>query len=106
MFKSLDNPLDIQMYKNDFGEILTINIIEGEILEQDTLRFIIQDNSHNDIINKIVEVNDNSFEFSLTEEETKLLKEGIYRWGLKQYRDNILVDTLTANNKFKVVRGQ
>lgn len=106
MFKSLDNPLDIQMYANDFGEVLTINIVEGEILKQDILRFIIQDNSYNDIINKIVEVNDNSFEFSLTEEETKLLKEGTYKWGLKQYRDNILVDTLTANNKFKVVRGQ
>lgn len=106
MFKSLDNPLDIQMYEGDFGENLVVNIVEGEILENDILKFIIQDASHNNIINKTVEVNDNSFEFSLTKEETELLKEGTYKWGLKQYRDDILVNTLTVNNKFKVVRGQ
>lgn len=106
MFKELDEPLGIQMYEGDFGEILTINITEGEVLEEDVLKFIIQDLSHNDIISKIVEVSNNSFGFRLTKDETQLLKSGEYYWGLKQYRDDLLVDTLTANNKFKVIRGQ
>lgn len=106
MFIELDEPLGVGMYQGDFGEVLPINITEGEILEGDVLRFIIQDLAHNDIINKIVEVSDNSFGFKLTEEETKLLKEGNYLWGLKQYRDDLLIDTLSANNKFKVIRGQ
>ena len=106
MFIELDEPLGIQMYEGDFGEVLPINITEGEILEGDILRFIIQDLAHKNIINKVVDVSDNSFSFRLTEEETKLLKEGSYKWGLKQYRDHLLIDTLTANNKFKVVRGQ
>lgn len=106
MFIELDEPLGIQMYEGDFGEVLPINITEGEILEGDVLRFIIQDGAHNDMINKVVDVSNNSFGFKLTEEETKLLKEGTYKWGLKQYRDNLLIDTLTANNKFKVIRGQ
>lgn len=105
MFREGEKPLDIEMFEGDFGEILTINIIEGEILEDDILRFIIRNSSHEEIINKAVNVIENSFEFSLTKEDTNLLTCGNYYWGLKQYRDNILVDTLTANNKFKVVRG-
>lgn len=105
MFKKIEQ-LGIQMYEGDFGEVLPIKIVNGEILENDVLRFIIQDSSHTDIINKEVEVSDNSISFSLTEEESKLLKKNSYYWGLKQYRDNLLVDTLTANNKFLVVRGQ
>lgn len=105
MFKEGKKPLDIEMFEGDFGEILTVNIIEGEILEDDILRFIIRDSNREEIINKAVKVVENSFEFSLTKEDTNLLTCGTYYWGLKQYRDDTLIDTLTANNKFKVVKG-
>lgn len=98
--------LEIQMYEGDFGEQLPINIVKGEVLEGDILKFIIQDKRHNDIINKELEPLEDSFIFSLNENETKLLKEDTYLWGLKQYRENYLIDTLTANNIFKVERGQ
>lgn len=98
--------LNIKMYEGDFGEQLPINIVKGEILKEDILKFIIQDKRHNDIINKEVEVSNNSFVFSLTQEETNLLKEGTYLWGLKQYRKDYLQDTLAANNIFEVARGQ
>lgn len=98
--------LEIQMYEGDFGEQLPINIVKGEVLEGDILKFIIQDKRHNDIINKEVQFSNNSFIFSLTENETKLLKENTYLWGLKQYRGSYLIDTFTANNIFKVIRGQ
>ena len=65
--------LEIQMYEGDFGEQLPINIVKGEVLEGDVLKFIIQDKRHNDIINKEVQFSNNSFIFSLTENETKLL---------------------------------
>lgn len=98
--------LKIQMYEGDFGEKLPINIVKGEVLEGDIMRFIIQDRFRNEILNKQIEISDTSLIFSLTEEETKLLKEDTYLWGLKQYRDTYLVDTLTANNIFEVIRGQ
>lgn len=97
--------LNIKMYEGDFGEKLPINITSGEIIEGDILRFIINTQSHENIIKKEMEVLNNSFVFSLTKEETSLLKSGSYLWGLKQYRDDLLIDTLTANNEFKVVRG-
>lgn len=98
--------LDIEMYEGDFGEKLPINITQGEILEGDVLKFIIQTSEHKEVLAKDMEVNENSFNFSLNKEQTSLLKAGTYLWGLKQYRDELLIDTLTANNKFKVIRGQ
>lgn len=98
--------LTIEMFKGDFGEKLPINITEGEILEGDILRFIIETPSNEKVINKIVDVYDGMFVFSLTKAETSLLGAGEYLWGLKQYRDDYLVDTLVANNKFIVKRGQ
>ena len=105
MFKALTG-LGLSMYEGDFGEQLPIDITEGEVLQGDELKFIIQDEKHRTIINKTLEVEDNSFVFSLTQAQSQKLKEGDYLWGLKQYRNNTLIDTLTANNVFKVVRGQ
>ena len=94
------------MYEGDFGEKLPINITEGEVLEDDVLKFIITTIDHEKVLDKEMEIIDNSFKFSLNKDETNLLKSGTYLWGLKQYRDDLLVDTLTANNTFKVKRGQ
>lgn len=94
------------MYEGDFGEKLPINITEGEVLEDDVLKFIITTIDHKKVLDKEMEIIDNSFKFSLNKDETNLLKSGTYLWGLKQYRDDLLVDTLTANNTFKVKRGQ
>lgn len=100
------NNYTIKMYEGDFGEVLPFEITEGEILENDTLRFIIQNKAYTEIINKVMTVIENKFDFSLTQEESNLLQAGEYLWGLKQYRGYALVDTLTANNKFEVIRGQ
>lgn len=94
--------LDIEMFEGDFGEILPMTIINGDIVEGDVLRFIIKKDTLQEIINKELEVINNSFNFSLTEQETKLLPSGTYSWGLRQYRDNTLIDTLTGNNYFRV----
>ena len=94
------------MYEGDFGEKLPINITEGEVLEDDVLKFIITTIDHKKVLDKEMEIINNSFKFSLSKDETNLLKSGTYLWGLKQYRDDLLVDTLTANNTFKVKRGQ
>lgn len=97
---------DITMYEGDFGERLPISIIEGDILPGDILKFIIKDHKNNKIVEKQLSVVNNKFEFFLTEQETKLLPEGKYMWGLIQYREGLLIDTLTANNTFEVIRGQ
>ena len=94
--------LDIEMFEGDFGEVLPMTIINGEVLEHDILRFIIKDASFNIIIDKELNVENNAFDFSLTEEESKLLPTGTYSWGLRQYRNDTLVDTLTGNNLFRV----
>lgn len=97
---------DITMYEGDYGERLPISIIQGNVLPGDVLKFTIKDYQNNKIIEKQLSVANNKFEFFLTEQETKLLPEGKYVWGLKQYREGLLADTLTANNDFIVVRGQ
>lgn len=94
--------LDIEMFEGDFGEVLPMTVINGEVLEHDILKFIIKDSSFNTIIDKELNVENNAFDFSLTEEETKLLPSGTYSWGLKQYRNDTLIDTLTGNNHFRV----
>ncbi len=104
MFKV--NSKNITMYEGDYGERLPIRIVQGEILSGDVLKFIIQDYGRKNIIEKVVDVNEESFDFFLTEQETTLLPEGKYLWGLKQYREGLLIDTLTANNTFEVIRGQ
>lgn len=99
------NKMKITMFEGDFGEKLPFKITSGEVLEGDVLRFIIKGDYERIIINKEMEVVENSFNFSLTKDETSKLKAGEYEWSLKQYRDDLLIDTLTANNVFKVERG-
>lgn len=94
--------LEIEMFEGDFGEVLPMTVINGEVLEHDILRFIIKDGSFNTIIDKKLDVENNVFNFSLTQEETELLPSGTYSWGLRQYRNDTLVDTLTGNNNFRV----
>lgn len=99
--------LSITMYEGDFGEILPITITKGNIQIGDIFKFFIKNGSFNNIIDKTIpcDINNKELTFSLTQEESNLLQKGIYIWGIKQYRNTILIDTLTANNLFEVVRG-
>lgn len=104
MYKIKEN--NIEMFEGDYGEILPITIIEGDVLEGDVLKMVIQDLNHHTIIDKTLTKNRDKFEFSLTSQETEKLKDGKYLWGLKQYREGLLIDTLSGNNEFKVTKGQ
>jgi len=100
------NGLNIAMFEGDYGERLPINVEKGEILDGDILKVIIKTVRHQEIINKEIELSeDDSFIFFLTKEESAKLSKGTYLWSLKQYREGYLLDTLTANNIFKVKRG-
>lgn len=100
------NGLNIEMFEGDYGERLPINVEKGEILDGDILKVIIKTVRHQEIINKEIELSeDDSFIFFLSKEESAKLSKGTYLWSLKQYREGYLLDTLTANNIFKVKRG-
>ena len=100
------NGLNIEMFEGDYGERLPINVEKGEILEGDILKMIIKTPRHEEIVNKQIELSeDDSFIFFLTKEESESLTKGTYLWSLKQFREGYLIDTLTANNLFKVKRG-
>lgn len=105
MFK-VDEKNNISMYEGDFGEILPITIVSGNVLDGDIIKFIIENMSQKKLINKTLEIKDSKFEFQLTKEETEKLVKGDYYWGLKQFRGDTLIDTLEANKTFKVLRGQ
>lgn len=100
---------NIYMTENDFGVVLPIKFISGDVLETDTIKFIIYKEKNEDekeiIITKDFSVVDNILEFELTKEESVLLEKDVYKYGIKQYRDNDLVDTVIVDRQFIVERG-
>lgn len=96
----------ISTYEGDYGEELPINIVRGDILDTDAVKFILEDRFRNVIITKELKMSQNTCFISFTAEEAAKLQADTYLWGLKQYRGDNLVDTLTANNLFRVLRGQ
>lgn len=97
----------ITMNEGDYGEKIIFNVTSGNILETDTVLFVIENKAtKEDIISKEMTISENKLEVALSQEESlKLKKEETYLWGILQKRDGMLVDTLEINNSFEVVRG-
>lgn len=97
----------LKMNEGDYGDILTFKLIEGTIYRTDDIKFVIEDyKTKEDIVTiECTYVDDNSFEMSLTQEDTNKLSIGNYLWGIIQERDGELVDTLSIDNNLVVERG-
>jgi len=94
----------IYMAEGDFGEE-TPFVLTGEDIEKDDLFVFKIKNKEKNIIEKKYTLNEGVFLLSFTEEESKLLPAGNYRWGLKQYRQDKLINTIVLSGKFEVERG-
>lgn len=105
MFRAIGTYL--KMNEGDYGEIITFNLIEGNILSLDNITFVVENIKTKE---KILEkdchfVDSTSFEVQLSKEDSDKLPKGNYLWGILQERDGELIDTLTIDNKLVVERG-
>lgn len=108
MFKEYDDDTTIGMIEGDFGIVLPISITleEGEtITPQDQLSMKIFDrNSEEPLITKnFNNIINNTLEFKLTKEESKLLKVGTYRYDIDWFQGESFLGNITADAKFKVL---
>ena len=99
-----EQSMKITMAEGDYGEELPF-VIKGENIEEnDIFEFKIK-KADNVIIKKEYTLTDNVFLLSFTEEESKLLTTSNYEWGLKQFREGKLVNTIVLSSMFSVLRG-
>lgn len=94
----------ISMNEGDFGIILPI-VFNGDILDTDTINFIIRDLQKNEIINKEFNTSNKILNLKFTEEEIKLLPKGNYYYGMKQFRNNVLINSVAVKKIFIVEEG-
>lgn len=96
--------------EGNFGVSLKF-ILRGDLLPTDIIKFGIKENVNDDnyIINKTLNLTEEngkfSFEFKLTKEESDKLKEGTYVYGIKQYRDDELLNDIIDKAEFEVIKG-
>ena len=98
----------IEMNKGDFGVILAFcfNAIEGtnvkfKIYEKNDPEKVAVIEKNFDLTDTI----DNKVEIELTEEETSKLEKKEYCWGLYQYIEGDLKNSLLVDRKFIVKEG-
>lgn len=100
----------IYNYEGDFGVSLKF-ILKGDLLPTDVIKFGIKANVHDDnfIVDKTLNLTEEdgkfSFKFKLTKEDSDKLKEGIYVYGIKQYRGEELLNTICGEAEFEVIKG-
>lgn len=93
----------ITMIHGDFGEILPIKFTSGSILETDDVKFIIYKEKEK-VLEKSFSVVNDILDFILTKQESESIDIGKYCYGIEQYRNGTLKDTLSMNRSFTVKR--
>lgn len=102
------NGTKFTMAEGDFGETRNIRISSDDLLTTDTIKLYIKSNQYDNTLiekeytNLTITEEKKIIPFSLTEEESSLLSEGNYIWGMTQYRGTTLVSDipLDGNTKF------
>lgn len=105
MFKVDENTKRITINEGDFGIILPITF-NGDVLDTDTINFIIRDREEKEIINKPFNPSGKILNLQFTKEESKKLPKGQYFYGMKQFRDTILVNSVAVKKIFIVEEGE
>ena len=104
MFKVEENTKRITMNVGDFGIILPIRFRDG-VLDTDIINFIIKKPNGEEVINKPFNPIDGILKLQFTKEETALLPKGEYLYGMKQFRDTTLVNSVAVGKNFIVKEG-
>ena len=106
MFKFNEAEQSIKMNEGDFGVILTFCFDDIEGTDIKFKIYEISDKSS--IIEKTFkssDIVDNKIDLELTQEESNKLEKKSYYWGLYQYVENKLKNTLIVNKIFQVEEG-
>ena len=102
------NPLRITMTEGDFGITLPIELI---IEDKETIsnydNFVLNIyktiNSEPIVSKTYTDIQDNTIEFSLTEQESLLLPVGKYYYDLDWYQNEVFMCNLVAKENFSVI---
>lgn len=94
----------IKMTEGDFGLLLPITITGGQISEDETLVFYIKDDKKENLIEpkSYKNIQNNTFDLSFTEEESKLMKSGVYFYYIDWYKENEFLGNIINGKLFKV----
>ena len=98
----------IKMNKGDFGIILTFSFTNIEGTDIKFKIYEIEDDTKTAIVEKTFvtsDTADNKVELELTSEESSKLDIKDYYWGLYQYVENELKNSLVVDEKFVVKEG-
>ena len=105
MFKeSEEDPLYITMTEGDFGNVLPITVNIGEITSDDCFAIkIFKELNTKPILSKpYSNIQSNTIEFSLTQEETFLLPTGKYFYDLDWYQNGVFMCNLVKKKLYSV----
>lgn len=100
----------IIMDEGDYGLDLPFKI-RGDILSTDTIKFTIKENEYSDevLYKEFTNLSEEDgvfvFVLSFTQEDSKKLLSGNYKYGIKQYRDGEFLSTIIKSDKFIVEKG-
>ena len=98
----------IEMNKGDFGIILTFSFNDIEGTDVKFKIYEIGDAIKTSIVEKTFkssDITDNKIELELTQEESGKLEVKEYYWGLYQYIEDDLKNSLVVDKKFVVKEG-
>ena len=95
----------LQMVEGDFGLALPFNVSGTTITASDVLRFTFKDklNGETLLTKEYTDIQGNSAQLMLTEEESALFRVGDYVYSLDWYQDGTFMGNLIKCAAFKVV---
>jgi len=95
----------LQMVEGDFGLALPFDVNGTDITANDVLRFTFKDklNGETLLTKEYTDIQENSAQLMLTEEESALFRVGDYVYSLDWYQDGVFMVNLIKCAAFKVV---
>jgi hypothetical protein len=97
--------LNISMIEGDYGITLPIKLVSPQEMtssDKFSLKIFKKKNTEPLISKEYENIADNTINFSLTEEESKLLSRGRYYYDLDWYQNNSFLGNLVAESYFDV----
>lgn len=107
MFIKYDDDTTIGMIEGDFGIVLPIELdLDGEMItanDEFSIKIFKKINEEPTITKNYSNVSDNTINFELTEEESKLLEVGLYYYDIDWYQGKSFLNNIVAKARFKVL---
>lgn len=103
----INKGITIEMDEGDYGVSLTYKL-KGDVLSSDVIKLKIKNSEEvfieKEFTNLIEKDGKTEFTFTISQEDSDKLKAGTYYYGIKQYRNDILLNTIIRKAEFKVIK--